>query len=277
MDNCQNKQPELFDMAVYDAMPKFDCSNCYCGYWHNYDLDRIKIGRIPTCERCNKCTLFDIEGAKKLVIKWNDEFYKFFDKLYATKRKDRWVKDGSFVFDDDVETSNSSEGVEITNSVEVEQDIFNLQEEVEINNKYQEELFQQANKELHKNAVLPYFYNPQNDNEMLFNYQYEYLKNDDMNAWQKLLELSTEVMQRMLWKWLKTHKEDFLDSVAQSEKVSEAVFYVLRRYKTQLGWYCEKNFIGCLKSGLLHAMRYQTKIDKNTLVTGDIGEYVRKN
>lgn len=130
----------------------------------------------------------------------------------------------------------------------------------------------QREKEKHENEVLkayeemviPYFPNPKNDNEMLFNYQYDFIKNGNSEAWGKLLLLAFDVTKNLLWQWLRDHRDVFLDDIAQDEKTSEAVEYVLRRYKKNVGWCVRKNYIGALKGGVLHVMRYSTMITRMT-------------
>ena len=46
--------------------------------------------------------------------------------------------------------------------------------------------------------------------------------------------------------------------------------YVLRRYTKNVGWYVEKNFIGTLKGGVIHAMSYTSKIEEMTVVVEDV-------
>lgn len=111
--------------------------------------------------------------------------------------------------------------------------------------------------------ILPYYQDPKNDNEKMFNYQYEYLKNNDEDAWGKMIELAFKITKRLVWQWMKKNKVR-LDSIEQDEKTSVAVEYVLRRYKKNVGYCVYKNFITALNEGVKHAMLYCTKLDQNT-------------
>lgn len=152
----------------------------------------------------------------------------------------------------------------------LQSDLFDVQGLTQENAEIAEEKKQVAIIEARKTMELPYFPEPKNDNELLFNYQHDFIKYDDQEAWGKLLMLSSVVTKRLLWKWLSEHPKEFLDDIAQDEKTSIAVLYVLRRYKENVGWYVKKNFIGALKSGVLHAMRYTTKIEKHTVYAEDV-------
>lgn len=150
--------------------------------------------------------------------------------------------------------------------------------ETEINEKkqiyaqIQQKKHDEENEAAHKMAELIHFENPINDNQRLLNYQYDFLKNGDQEAWGKLIELSFVVTKRLIWKWLKTHKDVYLDDIAQDEKVSDAVHYVLRRYKENIGWYAKDNYIGALQSGVIHVMLYSTTIQRKTIVVEDVNK-----
>lgn len=276
-------QPELFDISVYSSMPKCDCSNCDYGYWHTYDIDRFKIGRAPTCTYCAGCKYFE-----PVLVELSDK-YKFLRKLLYTSKqlkdgtlqilkrtfKDKWTEKRKEIIIDSEELL--TEKAVNTTEIQVEHDLFDVSQDDTANRELQEKEHELKNEEAHKTLELKWFENPHNDNEQLFNYQYLWIKNKDINAWYKLLELSTNVMQRLLWQYLSENKGVFWDEITQSEKVSEAVFYVLRRYETQIGWHVSTNFIGALKSGLLHVTRYETKLDQNTVVTDDVNKFRRNN
>lgn len=126
---------------------------------------------------------------------------------------------------------------------------------------------------------LPYFPNPTNDDELLLNYQHDFLKYDDQKAWGKLLELAFTVTQRLVWRYLKKNKKTakWFDEEDQAEKVTEAVYYVLRRYKTRPDWFVSKNYIGALIGGVWHAMEYATELDKATYSCEDVNIELCKN
>lgn len=154
--------------------------------------------------------------------------------------------------------------------------------ETEINEKamiyeqIQQKKHDDENHQAHQSADLIRYENPKNDNQLLLNYQFDYLKNDDQEAWGKLIELSFVVTKRLIWQWLKKHKDVYLDDISQEEKVSDAVHYVLRRYKKNIGWYAKDNYIGALKSGVIHVMKYCTTIEKNTIFVEDVNKCIKQ-
>lgn len=123
----------------------------------------------------------------------------------------------------------------------------------------------------------PYYENPKNDNEQLFNYQYEYLKHGDQNAYGKLLELALKVIKRLIWRWLESHRKVYWDDITQDEKAMEALVYVLRRYSTRVGWYCSTNFITILQDGVRHVTQYDTKINKSLTFVEDVSVVLCQN
>lgn len=145
----------------------------------------------------------------------------------------------------------------------MQSDLFNVQEVEKENEEKKQKEHEEKNLAARKQLVIPYFDNPQNDNEMLFNYQYEYIKNNSEKAWGDLITLSFKVTKRLVWLWMKKNKLH-LDAIEQDEKTSIAVEYVLRRYKKNIGYCINKNFISALKEGVKHAMLYTTKIEINT-------------
>lgn len=110
---------------------------------------------------------------------------------------------------------------------------------------------------------LPYYANPKNDNELLFNYQYDYIVNNNEKAWKDLMTLSYKVIQRIIW-GLIGQKKVVLDEEEQMEKASIAIEYVLRRYDKNVGYRVNNNFILFLKDGVKHAIKYKTKLEQNT-------------
>lgn len=150
-------------------------------------------------------------------------------------------------------------------------DLFDVEEIVRINEEIKEKEHYRLNMIARKSLNPPYYDDPQNDNERLLNYQYEYLKNDNQYAWGQLIELSFIVAKRLVWKWMK-QKRVRLDEIEQDEKTSIAVEYVLRRYKTNIGYCINTNYISALKDGVKHAMLYITKLDMETTYMSDVME-----
>lgn len=207
-----------------------------------------------------------LERYKKYIFvhkEWDKDLKKYVDKTYIyIPESEKDTDDGIFCIDVDSRTIGKVEDSYFFEE-EIEELIDSMTEE-------QQKEFQSKNKEAHERADLPYFENPTNDNQLLLNYQYLFLRNNDKKAWGDLLSLAYTVTQRLLWKWLKEHKDVYVDKYDQSEKIDEAIWYVLRRYKTRIGWYVSKNFISALKGGVKHAMLYCTELDKNTIITDDL-------
>jgi len=152
----------------------------------------------------------------------------------------------------------------------LQDDIFDVEEVAAENQQIKQIQHEKDVKEAQKLMNLPYFQNPKGDNQVLLNLQHDYIKNGDTEAWGKLLTLAYEVSKRLIWQWLREHRDVFLDEIAQEEKASIAMEYVLRRYSKNVGWYVDKNFIGALKGGVMHAMSYTSKIEEMTVVCEDV-------
>lgn len=145
----------------------------------------------------------------------------------------------------------------------MQSDLFNVEEVAFCNSEIKRIEHEKANLEARKQLKPPHYDEPKNDNERLMNYQYDYIVNGSEEAWGKLIELSFVVTKRLVWRWLKA-KKMHLDDIDQDEKTSIAVEYVLRRYKTRIGYCVTKNFFTALQNGVEHAMLYKTKIDEET-------------
>lgn len=147
----------------------------------------------------------------------------------------------------------------------MQSNLFDVEEIDTVNKQLEEEKHKQAVQKARREMLLelPYFPNPKDDNEMLFNYQYDFLVNKNPEAWQKLMTLSYKVIQRIIWGLLK-QKKIVLDEEEQMEKASIAIEYVLRRYDKNIGYRVNNNFILFLKDGVKHAIKYKTKLEQNT-------------
>lgn len=112
--------------------------------------------------------------------------------------------------------------------------------------------------EFYQVADLPYYDNPQNDSEKMFNLQFRYLKNKDLTARDELYKLGYQVLYRLLWAEMKKKECRFIDEEQQADIVSNAFVYVFRRYEKGLGYTVDKNFICVLRGGIRHALQYRT-------------------
>lgn len=122
---------------------------------------------------------------------------------------------------------------------------------------------------------LPHFDEPRNDNELLLNYQYEWLMHQDPEAWEDLWLLACKIARRMIIA-LARKKGFRLGYYTLQDKVETAVEYVLRRY--DYGWYVKKAFLKAIKEGVVHSLWYRTKAQRMETVMDDetISRLVRK-
>lgn len=150
----------------------------------------------------------------------------------------------------------------------IQQELFDVEEIVQKNRELVEEAQKKARQEFYDSVEIPYFAEPQNDSEKLFNLQYRYLKNGDETARKKLFELSYEIMRRLLWSRMKKGGMGWLDEEQQNEIVADAFLYVFRRYERGVGYVVTKSFISVLKNGIKHALEYTTMKDAEVSLTG---------
>lgn len=106
-------------------------------------------------------------------------------------------------------------------------------------------------------SIYPHFDSPCNDNELMLNYQYEYLQHNDQKAFNKLWLKSTELAMKFIT--VEKEKKGFiLRRQEHEDKATEAVMYVLRRYKNK-GYYIKKGFPAAIYHGVIHALYYRNK------------------
>lgn len=107
---------------------------------------------------------------------------------------------------------------------------------------------------------LVYYPDPKNDNELLLNYQHDYLHGDN-SAWEKMWNLSLIVVHRMFFTQIKTNRLHY-SADERYEKELSAVEYVLRRYKTKKNYFIKYNFLLQLKGGVMHSIYHRTEASK---------------
>lgn len=234
-------QGNLFDVEEYNLK---SCQSCDYGEWHLHDLAYFEKGLkvLYPCRECEKCINYC-----------------------------RWIEKKQEVICEKKDQSNESDNAQTINHQReiIESDLFSIDECIKENKKIKEIEHQQKNLDARKKLTLKTYQNPQNENEWMFNLQYEYLKNNDEDSYRKLQEIASLVTERLVWKWMSLHSQR-LSVEEQKEKTSIAVEYVLRRYKTRIGYCVTKNFITTLERGVEHAMLYKTKMDVETDYIEDI-------
>ena len=156
-----------------------------------------------------------------------------------------------------------------------QQSLFDVEYYVEINTKKVEHKRPEPEREIlpvsKQDSPLPYYDDPVNDNELLLNYQHDWLVKSDFGARQKMFELGYKVMHRLLWRKMKKGGCGFLDKEQQDDIVSNAFIYVFRRF--DYGYCVTKNFITVLNDGLRHALLYKTMANAETSLDAIKGDY----
>lgn len=128
-------------------------------------------------------------------------------------------------------------------------------------NKQIQEVGKETARQTVEGAVkLPYFEAPQNDNERLLNYQYDFLVNGSQEAWRNLWELTSATAGRMLAYGCKQRNIHF-SKEQWEDKRAEAVMYLLRRYRTRPGYRIEADFPLHIWYAVKHVLDYKRKCD----------------
>lgn len=136
--------------------------------------------------------------------------------------------------------------------------LFDIEEMTALNQQIVASKEKKQRDEFYQGAELPWYDNPQNDSEVMFNLQFRYLKKKDLAARDELYKLGYKVLFRLLWAEMKKKEFRFIDEEQQSDIVSNAFVYVFRRYEKGLGYTVDKNFICVLRGGIRHALQYRT-------------------
>lgn len=107
---------------------------------------------------------------------------------------------------------------------------------------------------------LPHFDAPQNDNERLLNYQYDFLVTGSQEAWNELWKLVEDTAGRMMAHICKKRKI-FFTAEEWKEKRTDAAIYLLRRYKTKTGYCIKANYPLHIWYAVKHVLDYRRKGD----------------
>lgn len=111
--------------------------------------------------------------------------------------------------------------------------------------------------------ALPHYDQPQNDNEKLLNWQYEYRIKGDENALNKMYRLGEIIALRYINTVAKKNKA--VAKLAQSdkeEKAHNAITYIIARYLRVKDFAITESFTGYLFLRIKHELFYHRKVDK---------------
>lgn len=117
--------------------------------------------------------------------------------------------------------------------------------------------------ELPPTRPLPYYPAPQNDNEKLLNWQYEYRIKGDEKALNKMYRLGKVIALRYINTVAKKNKA--VAKMAQcdkEEKAHNAIVYIIARYLRVKDFAITESFTGYLFLRIKHELFYRRKVDK---------------
>ena len=110
--------------------------------------------------------------------------------------------------------------------------------------------------------ALPHYDQPQNDNERLLNYQWEY-KNGDQNALNSMYTLGYKIALKYIS--TKAQKNRHIAELCRSEKEEKAhnaITYIIARYLKVSDFAIRESFTAYLYLRIQHELFYTRKVDK---------------
>ena len=112
-------------------------------------------------------------------------------------------------------------------------------------------------------ASIPHYDAPQDDNERLLEYQYQYKINGKRQALADMYRLGVEVCKKMISQKAKTNKHiKKLVADERIEKAIDATNYVIMRLMNRPRWFIKTSFTAYLYLRLLHELFYRRKVDE---------------
>ncbi|MGP1368050.1 MAG: hypothetical protein ACTTKX_02165 [Treponema sp.] len=108
---------------------------------------------------------------------------------------------------------------------------------------------------------LPFYENPETDEQRLMTAQHDFLLFNSTKAWQELWTLTITVAGRAIAAERKK-KKFYLSADDKADKQIDAAEYLLRRYKTIRGYFVRGNFIAAIIDSVRHVLYYQSESDK---------------
>lgn len=109
---------------------------------------------------------------------------------------------------------------------------------------------------------LPFYENPETDEQRLMTAQHDFLLLNSRAAWQELWTLTITVAGRAIAAERKKKKKFYLSADDKADKQIDAAEYLLRRYKTIRGYFVRGNFIAAIIDSVRHVLYYQSESDK---------------
>lgn len=108
---------------------------------------------------------------------------------------------------------------------------------------------------------LPFYENPETDEQRLMTAQHDFLLFNSTKAWQELWTLTITVAGRAIAAERKK-KKFYFSADDKVDKQIDAAEYLLRRYKTIRGYFVRGNFIAAIIDSVRHVLYYQSESDK---------------
>ena len=117
------------------------------------------------------------------------------------------------------------------------------------------------NKPLEQKIELPHYDNPQCDNELLLNYQWDF-KMGDKTALNKMYKLGLYIAKRYISIQAKKNRHIArLPSRYREEKAHNAITYIITRYLKLSDFTIQKSFTSYLYLRIQHELFYKRKVD----------------
>lgn len=109
---------------------------------------------------------------------------------------------------------------------------------------------------------LRHYVNPQNDNERLLEYQYQYRTTGDEKALGAIFTLGYTIAYKMVNQEAKKKKQfKKLTPVAREEKATDAITYIVLSLLSKPTWYIRNSFTAYIYLRVQRELKYHRKVD----------------
>lgn len=110
---------------------------------------------------------------------------------------------------------------------------------------------------------VPHFEHPQNDNECLLEYQFQYKVNGDKKALDKFYRLGVEIAGKYISQMCEASKRfKGLSKQERREKAQDAIVYIVSALIQKPAWFIKSSVTGYLYLRAQHELKYYRKVDK---------------